>query len=205
MNFLTNILYWVSMAFLMPVVVFLIVSFIGSLLMLGSFYGIYLGRLKFREEIGQVLLDLKEIGESEFKLPNLSGHSRFAASLNEAGRAQWRSVHTDKILADFELKGEKELESSKILIRVGPMLGLMGTLIPLGPALVALASGNMTAMAVNMQVAFSTTVIGVFCGAVGFVTHLVKKRWFIEDLNNLQYLFDLARSGVENDKKTILV
>ena len=78
------------------------------------------------------------------------------------------------------------------LMRIGPMLGLMGTLIPMGPALVSLASGDIASMAMNMQVAFATTVVGIFCGGIGFVVQMVTKRWFVEDVHWLQYFFDLA-------------
>ncbi len=74
------------------------------------------------------------------------------------------------------------------------MLGLMGTLIPMGPALVGLASGDIATMAQNMQVAFATTVVGIFVGGIGYVTQLVKQRWFVEDLNNLEFISKLIKS-----------
>jgi biopolymer transport protein ExbB/TolQ len=74
------------------------------------------------------------------------------------------------------------------------MLGLMGTLIPMGPALVGLAAGDIESMALNMQVAFSTTVVGLFTGAIGFIIQLFRQRWYREDGELLQYLLDLSRS-----------
>ena len=74
---------------------------------------------------------------------------------------------------------------------MGPMLGLMGTLIPMGPALVGLTAGDMETMAYNMQIAFATTVVGLFSAAIGFVTKQVGQRWIDQDTNNLQYVCDL--------------
>ncbi len=68
------------------------------------------------------------------------------------------------------------------------MLGLMGTLIPMGPALVGLSTGDVSTMAHNMQVAFATTVVGVFIGAIGFITLQVKQRWYADDMNTLEYI-----------------
>ena len=76
------------------------------------------------------------------------------------------------------------------MIRLGPILGLMGTRIPMGPALTGLATGNLNAMAVNMQVAFSTTVVGLFVGGVVFFLNMVMERWSAEDLTALEYLSD---------------
>jgi biopolymer transport protein ExbB/TolQ len=80
------------------------------------------------------------------------------------------------------------------------MLGLMGTLIPMGPALVALANGNISSMAMNMQVAFSTTVLGIFIGAIGFVTHSVKSRWHNEEIANLQYALEVNLHSEEENQ-----
>ena len=197
MNTLTNVLYWISTGLLIPVIVLLIAAFVFALLMLGGFYGGYMQRLKFKKNMEALLAQARETGAVADFADNLKRKTGFRTALQLAQKLQWKDVHTDKILADFELAGEKELEASRTLMRIGPMLGLMGTLIPMGPALVGLASGDIAGMAINMQVAFSTTVIGVFAGIVGFVTQLVKKRWFIEDLNNLQYIFDLSKQDNE--------
>ena len=58
----------------------------------------------------------------------------------------------------------------------------MGTLIPMGPALAGLASGDIASMAYNMQIAFATTVVGLVAGAVGFLTQQVKQRWYLQDM-----------------------
>ena len=62
--------------------------------------------------------------------------------------------HVERLLADFEIAADKDLAISKTLTKMGPMLGLMGTLIPMGPALVGLSAGDISSMAYNMQVAF---------------------------------------------------
>ena len=77
------------------------------------------------------------------------------------------------------------------MARLGPMLGLMGTLIPMGPALVGLAAGDIAAMAENLQVAFSTTVVGLFVGGTGFAVQQAKQRWHTEALNDLEFVSGL--------------
>ena len=71
------------------------------------------------------------------------------------------------------------------------MRGLMGTLIPMGPALVGLSTGDIASMAYNMQVAFATTVVGLFSSAIGFITQQVKQRWYLQDMTNLEFLSEL--------------
>ena len=48
----------------------------------------------------------------------------------------------NKALADFDFDAQKRLGRTRMLVRAGPALGLMGTLIPLSPALTGLANGN---------------------------------------------------------------
>jgi biopolymer transport protein ExbB/TolQ len=190
---LIDILYWVSTAMLIPVIVLLLILFVKSLLMLGGFYGLYINRLKLNKSTKALLARLKDEGVKEIELaPYLQGKNLFSLFLKKLFTVGWKPVHCEKFIADFEIISQKELESSKTLMRIGPMLGLMGTLIPMGPALVGLAAGDIAAMAHNMQIAFSTTVIGIFIGAIGFLTQLIKQRWFVEELNDLQYIYELA-------------
>lgn len=194
MTLFTNILYWISTGLLIPVIVFLLIAFVKSLLMLGGFYGLCMNRLKFKKNLQLLLNRLKEEAVKKIGLDEYTqGNSLFLKYLKVMIDVHWHPVHCEKSVSDFGIESERELEVSKVLMRVGPMLGLMGTLIPMGPALVGLASGDIASMAINMQVAFSTTVVGIFIGAIGFVTQLVKQRWFTEDLNNLQYIYELTR------------
>ena len=45
-------------------------------------------------------------------------------------------------LADYELAVQRRLDHTRILVRAGPAIGLMGTLIPLAPGLAALGRGT---------------------------------------------------------------
>ena len=100
-------------------------------------------------------------------------------------------AEVQRLISDYELLMEKELNAPKTLAKMGPMLGLMGTLIPMGPALVGLSKGDIASMAYNMQVAFATTVVGLFAAAIGVITQQAKRRWFMYDLTRLEYVVDL--------------
>ena len=73
----------------------------------------------------------------------------------------------------------------------------MGTLIPMGPALAGLASGDIGSMAWNMQIAFATTVVGCLIAGVGLLLYSVKKHWYAEEISNLRYVLDRQLAGVE--------
>lgn len=64
--------------------------------------------------------------------------------------------------------------------KVAPMLGLMGTLIPLGPGIVALGMGEYTTLADSLLIAFDTTVAGLVVAAVCMIVSKVRKTWYAE-------------------------
>lgn len=74
--------------------------------------------------------------------------------------------------------GKRRIERADFLTRLAPMLGLMGTLIPLGPGLAALGDGDLRVLTTAMTVAFDTTVIGLLAGMIGFVLGRLRRRWY---------------------------
>ena len=94
----------------------------------------------------------------------------------------------NKALADFDFDAQRRLSRTRLLVRAGPALGLMGTLIPLSPALTGLANGNTTALSDNLRVAFSVTVVGLLIGAVAFGLALSRDRMYGQDLSDLEYV-----------------
>jgi biopolymer transport protein ExbB/TolQ len=94
----------------------------------------------------------------------------------------------NKALADFDFDAQRRLARTRMLVRAGPALGLMGTLIPLSPALTGLAAGNTAQLSHDLRVAFSVTVVGLLIGAVAFGLSLSRDRMYSQDLSDLQYL-----------------
>ena len=86
-------------------------------------------------------------------------------------------------LALVESRARRRIERADILTRISPMLGLMATLISLGPGLTALSNGNLGLLAEAMLTAFDATVLGLAAGAVGFVIARLRRRWYDEALS----------------------
>lgn len=192
MNIISDILYWISTGLLVPDIVLLIVLFGRALLLVGSFYGQYLSIRKtealLRNELNA--LTPATVMELADKLPEKSS-SLVISYIRQVLQAHESPAQIQRLLANFEIAADKDLAISKTLTKLGPILGLMGTLIPMGPALAGLASGDIASMAYNMQIAFAMTVVGLVAGAVGFLTQQVKQRWYLQDMTNLEFLSEL--------------
>jgi len=100
-----------------------------------------------------------------------------------------------KDMAEFDYASIRRLERTRILVRVGPALGLMGTLIPLSPALAGLAEGDVQTLSDNLRVAFSVTVAGLLIGAIAFAISLVRDRLYGQDFSDLEYLASALAPG----------
>ena len=189
MELISNMLFWLSNGMLIPDIIFLLFFFIKALLMIGGFYGTYIARTKINVKLNR---EIGKTGVEEFldTLPEGNGKSKLLEYLRKIKAAPQDRALREKLLGDYEIAADKELGQSKLLVKIGPMLGLMGTLIPMGPALVGLATGDIGTMAYNMQVAFATTVVGIVIGAIGFITLQVKQRWVADDMNILEYVVE---------------
>jgi biopolymer transport protein ExbB/TolQ len=93
-----------------------------------------------------------------------------------------------KRLAEYDYLSLRRLERTRILVRMGPALGLMGTLIPLSPALAGLADGDIATLTDNLRVAFSVTVAGLMIGAFAFGISLVRDRLYAQDYSDVEYV-----------------
>jgi biopolymer transport protein ExbB/TolQ len=89
-------------------------------------------------------------------------------------------------LADYELAVQRRLDRTRILVRAGPALGLMGTLIPLAPGLAALGHGDVATLATDLRTAFAATTVGLLVGTVAFALTLTRTRLYSEDLTALE-------------------
>lgn len=192
MNTISDIMFWISTGLLVPVVVLLIALFFRALLLVGSFFGQYMAIRKTDKLIREQMEELTPENADNLadRLPAKS-NSLAVVYMRRILEAQHNGAQVQRLLANFEIAADKDLATSKTLTKLGPILGLMGTLIPMGPALVGLSTGDIASMAYNMQVAFATTVIGLFAGAIGFLTQQVKQRWYLQDMTNLDFLAEL--------------
>jgi biopolymer transport protein ExbB/TolQ len=113
----------------------------------------------------------------------LAGHAVIAIA---GAPAAERAAATERALVDYELAVQRSLDRTRLLVRAGPAIGLMGTLIPLIPGLAALAGGDVSTLANDLRDAFGATVVGLLVGTVAFALTLTRTRMYSEDLAGLE-------------------
>jgi hypothetical protein len=166
---LESFLYLISSVLLLPVVAGLVLLTFWVFLFSGAFLREYLDR---RHGISTPLARYRE---------------KLSAALRGATERSNLDILAERLLQTAELALVKSLDKIRFVIRVGPALGLMGTLIPMGISLSALAQGDMPRMAGSMVTAFTTVVVGLACSVAAYLMSLVKEKWVRADMREMEY------------------
>jgi biopolymer transport protein ExbB/TolQ len=198
MDLLVRSLSWIASGLQVPVAVFILYLLVRALLALGAFFGQWSDRQRYLRQGQGPLRSLPPAalpdwlaGPEAAALPTAAFRAA-AATVAGAGASE---AAAERAIVEYELEADRQLGLLKVMTRIGPLLGLMGTLIPLGPALVGLANGDISLLARKMEVAFATTVTGLVIGAVGFLLYQVRQRWFVDDLSMLEFIGKRAREA----------
>jgi biopolymer transport protein ExbB/TolQ len=202
MSDLQRLIYDISQVLLWPVLIAAVICLIWVLIEAGVLlYELYL-RFRYRDTDALEARALRARkafleGKPRTAYRNLQENTysivvvRFIFELIRNYQTQRLAAKPLKLLQDFEFYTIKRLERTRILVRIGPMLGLMGTLIPLAPALLGLAEGNTQKLADNLTTAFSVTVVGLLIGGLAFVISIVRDRLYAQDISDMEYMLEL--------------
>lgn len=113
-------------------------------------------------------------------LLELTRHPDFTPDMREALAV--------RLIESQQSKYDKIIKASELLSRLAPMFGLMGTLIPLGPGIIALGQGDTRTLSSSMLMAFDTTITGLSVAAVAAVISTVRRIWYREYMSILEVL-----------------
>ncbi|MBS7455773.1 MotA/TolQ/ExbB proton channel family protein [Coralloluteibacterium stylophorae] len=88
---------------------------------------------------------------------------------------------------DLELWIMRRLEWLRVVSRSAPMLGLVATMIPMGPALLALTRSDAAGVGENLVVAFSSVILALIAASITFVVQTVRRRWLLQELRAVEH------------------
>ena len=196
LTFLTNIFFMISTALLIPVMLGLLLGLLLACVIFGRMIRELTERLGFAKE-RRMFAEKVELSERTF-LPLSANGDVLAVSVNRILSGHKTALHVDYIVSQAEACWQMRLEKLQTWTRLGPSLGLMGTLIPLGPGLLALANGDLAQLSANLIIAFATTVVGILIAVICSGVHALRKRWYRDDALLLNFF---AESVLETGKE----
>ena len=94
----------------------------------------------------------------------------------------------DNLLEQEQAHYDHMIKFTDLASKLGPMLGLLGTLIPLGPGIIALGQGDTYTLSVSLMTAFDTTVAGLCIAAVCMIVSTIRRRWYAAYMADLETL-----------------
>ncbi len=180
MHLIEDLMYQVSGLFLPPILLLIIILFIYSIFALGDFTTQYYQRKKNQKAYLKGIADMQKRTSESKATTTIKGFDLF----NFASKQQ---NFTEDTLSVYALKN---LETLRVVTRIAPMLGLVATMIPMGPALKSLANGNIQGISENLVVAFSAVIFGLLIASVTFWMAAVKKRWIANEMVDLLVIAD---------------
>lgn len=100
------------------------------------------------------------------------------------GRPLLAAWHARPELDDdtLDLLAHTLLERPRLASRVAPMLGLVATMIPMGPALKSLSDGQLGQVSQSLMVAFSAVILALIAASITYGVAQVRRRWLAEEL-----------------------
>ena len=198
-EYLTGSLDVISQSLTIPVLVILLIIVIISIITLGGLISEYTSRKKvpvgtIRDLIYKInsaasvdaligIIEGAEIPKSQKKvLTEIASSSALDVNSREALARKLVEYEEEKI--------DNTLRKTDIITKVGPTLGLMGTLIPMGPGLAALGAGDVNTLAESLTLAFNTTIVGIGSGALCYFIGKIRSGWYDRYLSDLDALSD---------------
>lgn len=192
---LTSLIHILSESLLTPVIVLLVVSIVIVILAFGGLINERISRkpiqskdledlvrcVSFSTNVNQMKEEINNSDLFDYQKEILI---RIADNYDIGPDA--RKALASELISANETRLIKKTNKTDILVRVGPSLGLLGTLIPLGPGLAVLGTGDIATLAQSLTIAFDTTVTGLTVGALSYLIPKYKKQWYESELIDVE-------------------
>lgn len=192
--YLTEVLHTISSVLLIPVVLLLLLLILYAIYSAGSvLVEVFAERRHYRAFVPQIMAQIQDADFAD--LPRVIDESGLLRSqkddLEELVNYLYmpedsRTEVAKRLIANQEMAYDRQLGYTDVVAKTAPMLGLMGTLIPLGPGIVALGTGDVSTLSSALLVAFDTTVAGLAAAVVCFVISRVRRRWYNDYLVSME-------------------
>lgn len=203
-SLLSSVIYLISASLLYPTLTLLVAGFMWVVVSAGGFCSEWLERARLKRTSSDLLIEAITSGEERELLPHrvrsyIMQLRDLLKEENGLHDTQLQPVQVDKnreikienLIQASTLEWWRSMDRLKIMVRLGPSLGLMGTLIPMGTGLAALGQGDMTKLSSDLVIAFTTTVVGIAIGMTAYCIYTVKRRWIEEDIKNMELATEL--------------
>ena len=196
-SFMQNALHEISQAMLSPTMAILVALVAYAVWCIGSIATeVVTDRRRYRADMGDALEDVSDARWED--LPSiirtcglLRRQKELLLDLVYHGKLgpDERMAKARMLMADAEAHYSRIITRMELVAKISPMLGLMGTLIPLGPGITAMNEGDLATLSTSLNIAFDTTVVGLITAVVALVVVRFRRHWYEDYLVRMDALF----------------
>lgn len=144
------------------------------------------------EELVEVINNGGLLQRQKTALTELTAHPEITPLMRESLAV--RMVEQEQAFYDRRTK------ITDFIAKVAPMLGLLGTLIPLGPGIIALGQGDTITLSSSLLTAFDTTILGLISATVAMLISTIRGRWYRNYMSIIETLMECI---LEVEKKHV--
>lgn len=179
-----------------PVKIVLIGMLIITIIMLGGLFAEFWQRRYIRIKAAKAIDSIKNGNENPSTIINnskmLQMHKNVLLEVTNHKQLspQMKENLAASLLENYNRILNLRVKRSELIVKLGPTFGLLGTLIPLGPGIIALASGDTATLSYSLLAAFDTTVVGLICAAICTVITTIRKNWYAKDNTMLTLMME---------------
>lgn len=181
---LIDFMHTITSALQTPVIVLLIAAAVVMVLFLGMLVAeFFTERRYFKLSIPELVDNLRDSDDPGAVIRESGMLRRQKTALYEllkhpgATPADRESMAVN-IVAQERAIFDNRVKVTDFIAKVGPMLGLMGTLIPLGPGIIAIGAGETEVLSESLLIAFDTTIMGLVVAALALLVSTIRKSWY---------------------------
>ncbi len=195
-TYLPDILNKISQGMLIPTMVCLIALLVATVFIIGQVFAEWLTeRRHYKQNMPAIVNAISEAAPAE--LIGVIARSKLLRFQKEALLVVARNLGLPEealfSLAQISItkaqqRYQRRLAWTDTIAKIAPLLGLMGTLIPLGPGIVALGQNQTEILSRALLTAFDATVVGLVCAIVALVVSKVRSGWYTECVSSLESL-----------------
>lgn len=207
---LSTVMHTIGQTVMIPCLIILILLIIVALWQVGDILvETIIERKKMKEDVPQLLKDIHNSSNDEIRViiekSMLLTRQKIAIyeliDSSDMSRPSLEAL-AERLLATEQEKYEKAVEITDLVAKLGPMFGLLGTLIPLGPGIIALGQGDTKTLSESIGVAFDTTIAGMLAASIALVISSIRKRWYNGYMVSLESIMECILEEVAlNDAK----
>lgn len=199
MNFFSKMMRVIASSMEIPVVILLLVLIAISVFMIGWLATeFFTERRHLNEELPKMIDELNETentGEVEWSVIKSGLLKRQREALLELIKHPditplMRESLAVRLIQEEQSFYDRRLKISDVIAKIAPMLGLLGTLIPLGPGIIALGQGDTITLSSSLLTAFDTTIMGLIAAAIAVVISTIRGRWYTDYMSMLETLME---------------